>query len=73
MKYILTMVSHGAYIFESENNESAVLIKQCLLEDLIPALRELDTNEIYVFKSSISLEMAELIGYAGFEIRLMEE
>lgn len=73
MKYILTMVSHGAYIFESENNESAVLIKQCLLEDLIPALRELDTNEIYVFKSSISLEMAELIGCAGFEIRLMEE
>ena len=73
MRYILTMVPHGAYIFKSENNESAVLIRQCLLEDLMPALRELDTNEIYVFKSSISLEMAELVGCAGFEIRLMEE
>ena len=73
MRYILTMVPHGAYIFQGDNIDTTVLIKRCLLEDLIPSLRELDTKEIYVFKSSISLEMAELIGCAGFEIRLMEE
>ena len=73
MRYILTMVPHGAYIFQGDNIDTTVLIKRCLLEDLMPALRELETNEIYVFKSSISLEMAELVGCAGFEIRLMEE
>lgn len=73
MRYILTMVPHGAYIFQGDNIDTTVLIKRCLLEDLIPSLRELDTKEIYVFKSSISLEMAELISEAGFEIHLMEE
>ena len=72
MRYIVTVAPHGAYISEYEN-DTTKLINSGFTQELIPMLKELNTTEIYVFKSSMSLGVAETISNAGFEIRFMEE